>query len=75
MAFEEVKRISEEWAVTGLNTMHNSAVNRPFRFIYMSGNICERDQTKVPSFMPKYLLMRVNILINPTERLCTDEAL
>lgn len=30
----------------------------PFRFLYMSGAATERDQTKTPSFMPQYSLMR-----------------
>jgi hypothetical protein len=33
----------------------------PFRFIYMSGAAAERDQSKKPSFMPQYSLMRVSL--------------
>lgn len=35
-----------------------SRASTPFRFIYMSGAATERDQTKNPSFMPQYTLMR-----------------
>lgn len=32
----------------------------PLRFLYMSGVAAERDQTKNPTFMPQYCLMRVS---------------
>lgn len=32
----------------------------PFRFMYMSGAAAERDQTKKPSLMPEYGLLRVS---------------
>ena len=37
---------------------HNARL--PFRFLYISGTASERDQTKTPSFMPQYTLMRVS---------------
>lgn len=42
--------------------MHEAGVNRPFRFLYMSGFAVERDQTKTPTFYPEYTLMRVSLL-------------
>jgi len=59
--FKEVKRVCQENPVTGLRTMHEAGVNRPFRFIYISGITAERDQTKKPFVMPQYLLMRVSL--------------
>ncbi|EXJ77854.1 hypothetical protein A1O3_09013 [Capronia epimyces CBS 606.96] len=56
--FNEVKRVCQESTVTGLRTMHEAGVNRPFRFLYTSGIAAERDQTKTPTFMPEYSLMR-----------------
>ncbi|KAJ7698515.1 putative nucleoside-diphosphate-sugar epimerase [Mycena olivaceomarginata] len=35
-----------------------AGVGRPFRFLYMSGTAAERDQSKTPSWMPEYSLMR-----------------
>ena len=54
--------------------MHESGVNRPFRFIYMSGISAERDQTKTPSYMPQYSLMRVSTLDCLKHGLCINEA-
>lgn len=75
IAFEEVKRICQDYALTGLRAMHEAGVNRPFRFIYMSGRAAERDPTKTPPFMPEYSLMRVSLENNLAQGLCTDRAL
>ena len=48
----------------GLQAMfeaHSEGNTRPFRFLYMSGAATERDQSKTPSWMPQYSLMRVSI--------------
>jgi hypothetical protein len=46
--------------VTGLQSMVNSSPTKPFRFLYMSGADAETDQTKTPTVMPEYFLMRVS---------------
>ena len=46
--------------------MQEAGVNRPFRFIYISGIAAERDQAKKPAFLPEYLSMRVSKLNNLT---------
>ncbi len=46
--------------------MHEAGVNRPFRFVYISGSAAERDQTKRPVVIPEYLLMRVSRFLNVT---------
>jgi hypothetical protein len=46
--------------------MHEAGVNRPFRFIYISGSAAERDPSKTPIFLSEYLLMRVSTLDNLT---------
>ncbi|KAJ6512984.1 hypothetical protein C8R45DRAFT_1068076 [Mycena sanguinolenta] len=56
-AFPEVTRVCQTSALAGLNAMH-SGLSRPFRFLYMSGEGAERDQSKKPSFLGQYLLMR-----------------
>ncbi|KAJ8123731.1 hypothetical protein ONZ43_g387 [Nemania bipapillata] len=56
--FEEVKRICQTSATTGLRAMHEAGLATPFRFIYMSGAAAERDPGKTPNFMPEYSLMR-----------------
>lgn len=38
--------------------MHEAGLGKPFRFIYMSGIAAERDQSKTPSFKPKYSWLR-----------------
>ena len=57
----------QEQTIAGLQAMleaHSAGASHdipsPFRFIYMSGTAAERDQTKTPSFMPQYTLMRVS---------------
>ena len=40
--------------------MYEAGPAKPFRFMYMSGTTCERDQTKNPGFMGRYMLMRVS---------------
>ncbi|KAF2008870.1 hypothetical protein BU24DRAFT_359479 [Aaosphaeria arxii CBS 175.79] len=58
MAFEEVRKICLDDTIGSLNVMVDSNPMKPFRFLYMSGADSERDQTKVPKFMPEYFLMR-----------------
>ncbi|MCJ1281759.1 hypothetical protein MMC26_001082 [Xylographa opegraphella] len=63
--FDELRRVCHEHTLAGLQAMleaHNEAGDQkslqPFRFLYMSGTAAERDQSKTPSFMPQYSLMR-----------------
>ncbi|KAJ6507904.1 putative nucleoside-diphosphate-sugar epimerase [Mycena vitilis] len=56
--FDEVTRICQTSTLVGLKAMHDAGLDKPFRFIYMSGTAAERDQTKKPSWMPEYSLMR-----------------
>ncbi|KIX99664.1 uncharacterized protein Z520_04299 [Fonsecaea multimorphosa CBS 102226] len=60
--WDEVYRVCHEYTMAGLEAMFEarSSASRstPFRFLYMSGVAAERDQTKQPTFMPKYCLMR-----------------
>ncbi|KAJ6532057.1 hypothetical protein B0H19DRAFT_1189836 [Mycena capillaripes] len=55
---EEVKRVCQTSTLVALQALHDAGVHQPFRFVYMSGTAAERDQTKTPSFMPEYSLMR-----------------
>ena len=59
MDFAEVKRICVDCTVYGVKTLSDLRAADPIRFLYMSGNDAERDQTKTPQFMPEYFLMRV----------------
>jgi hypothetical protein len=58
----EVKRVCQENTIIGLRTILEARPNmNPFRIIYMSGAIVERDQTKKPEGMlGDYMLMRVS---------------
>lgn len=63
MDFEDVRRICQDYTLIGLRAMFEARTNNttPFRFLYASGVAAERDQTKTPTFMPQYSLMRVRI--------------
>jgi hypothetical protein len=67
MNFDEVKRVCITSTIAGLNAFVAAGTSKPFRLVYMSGSPCERDQTKKPLFMPKFLLMRVSV---PDPRRC-----
>ncbi|KAF4445860.1 NAD(P)-binding protein [Fusarium austroafricanum] len=54
----QARKICIDDTVTGLQAMIDSSPTKPFRFLYMSGADAETDQTKTPSFMPEYFLMR-----------------
>jgi hypothetical protein len=61
--------------VAALKAMYESGVTKPFRFIYMAGDGTERDQTKTPAMMAKYMLMRVSTISptpNPSSRLLSS---
>jgi len=62
MEFATVKKICQDYTIHGLKTISEARENKstPFRFLYVSGAATERDQTKTPSFMPPYSLMRVS---------------
>ncbi|EXJ53443.1 uncharacterized protein A1O5_13311 [Cladophialophora psammophila CBS 110553] len=60
--WDEVYRVCHEYTMAGLEAIFEArgsgTKSTPFRFLYMSGMAAERDQTKTPTFMPKYCLMR-----------------
>ncbi|MCJ1413748.1 hypothetical protein MMC32_000072 [Xylographa parallela] len=81
--FDEVRRVCQEHTLAGLQAMleaygEGDDTPQPFRFMYISGTAAERDQTKTPSFMPQYCLMRgeteSQILALATEHKGTVEA-
>jgi hypothetical protein len=62
LSFEEVTRVCQTSTLAALEALHEAGVGRPFRFLYMSGTAAERDQSKTPSWMPEYSLMRVRTI-------------
>lgn len=54
----EVEKICFDYTVNGLRTIAALA-NKPFRFVYTSGLLVERDQSKSLWFLAKYRRMRV----------------
>ncbi|EHL02016.1 hypothetical protein M7I_1967 [Glarea lozoyensis 74030] len=58
MDFAEVTKICSDYTTVGLETMASLA-HKPFRFVYTSGVLIERDQTKSLAFLSDYRLMRV----------------
>ena len=68
MDFDQVRRVCHDYALAGLDAIfaaHSDGGSSPFRFIYMSGTAAERDQSKKPSWMPEYCLMRVSVSASP----------
>lgn len=59
-AFEEVTRICQTCTLAGIRAMVEAGQKRPFRFLYMSGENAERDQSKRPILLPAYVKMRVS---------------
>ena len=62
VSFDEVRLVCMDYTLTGLHAIFESCGNTStsFRFLYISGLATERDQTKKPSFLPEYCLMRVS---------------
>ncbi|KAF2672257.1 hypothetical protein BT63DRAFT_422752 [Microthyrium microscopicum] len=58
--FEVVRKVCQTNTIIGMKAMIEARGNSttPFRFLYMSGVAAERDQTKTPTHMPQYSLMR-----------------
>ncbi|KAK4176605.1 hypothetical protein QBC36DRAFT_328866 [Triangularia setosa] len=61
--WEQTVKVCRDYAIKGLETIsqlpRDNASGRPFRFVYISGYNCERDQTKKPMWpLRDYLLMR-----------------
>ena len=63
LEFDDVRRVCQEYTLVGLRAMFEAhgEGGAPFRFMYVSGTASERDQSKTPSWMPQYCLMRVSI--------------
>lgn len=59
-AFDEVTRICQTCTLAGIRAMVEAGQKRPFRFLYMSGQNSERDQSKRPVLLPAYCKMRVS---------------
>ena len=64
MDFGYVTQVSQTYAVDMIHILSESLPKRPLRYLYVSGALTERDQTKRPDFIPphftpEYCLMRV----------------
>jgi hypothetical protein len=62
-SWDEVKRVCQESTLSGMTAMSEAGLNKPFRFVYMSGAGTERDPAKQPTFMPGYSKLRVSLLL------------
>ncbi|KAJ9296198.1 hypothetical protein DTO271G3_5339 [Paecilomyces variotii] len=62
MPWEEVRKICYDYTVKGLETIaqlpRDTSAGKPLRFIYTSGAMSERDQSKKPWLLGDYRLMR-----------------
>ncbi|ETI25484.1 hypothetical protein G647_02257 [Cladophialophora carrionii CBS 160.54] len=61
LPWEEVVKVCHDYTMTGLQAIveaRGSAKSTPLRFLYMSGDSAERDQTKTPRLMAQYCLLR-----------------
>lgn len=64
MEWQEVEKICSEYVMNGFDTLKQlprGESGKPLRFVYASGAMTERDQTKKPMLMADYVLMRVCI--------------
>lgn len=59
MDFAEVTTICHDYTINGIQNMIKVA-KKPFRFVYVSGVLTERDQSKVLPNMGDYLHLRVS---------------
>lgn len=61
---DQAAKICRDYAVYGIEAMSNlpraegSNNSKPFRFVYFSGSVAERDPSKKPLVMGDYLLLR-----------------
>ncbi|KAF3014410.1 hypothetical protein E8E14_005417 [Neopestalotiopsis sp. 37M] len=58
LPWDEVKKVCQTNTMAGMEAIHGAGINKPFRFLYMSGAAAPRDQTQKPRFMADYGLMR-----------------
>ncbi|KAK4151600.1 hypothetical protein C8A00DRAFT_17008 [Chaetomidium leptoderma] len=60
--WEHTVKVCRDFAIRGLETIaqlpRDGTAKKPLRFIYMSGNNAERDQTKKPMILGEYCLLR-----------------
>ena len=67
LPFDEVRRVCLDYTVAGLQAIFQAQDegrthdSKPLRFLYMSGSAAERDQSKRPTMMAEYCLMRVSL--------------
>ena len=61
MDLADVTRVCADYTTNGLSNMAALA-HKPFRFVYVSGVMVERDQSKALPFLADYRLMRVRSL-------------
>ncbi|KAK0708872.1 hypothetical protein B0T21DRAFT_387583 [Apiosordaria backusii] len=62
--WEQTVKVCRDYAIKGIETIsqlpRDNTSGKPFRFVYISGYNCERDQTKKPMWpLRDYLLMRI----------------
>ncbi|OCT47174.1 hypothetical protein CLCR_02569 [Cladophialophora carrionii] len=62
LPWDEVVKVCHDYTMTGLQAIvearGSAAKSTPLRFLYMSGDSAERDQTKTPRLMAQYCLLR-----------------
>ncbi|EEY19047.1 conserved hypothetical protein [Verticillium alfalfae VaMs.102] len=58
MSSGDVRKVCHEYTLAGLQAIWSSEPARPFRFLYMSGAVAERNQSKPLWVMAEYRRMR-----------------
>lgn len=64
MVPEEVRKICMDYPLVGIEALRKlprGKDGKPLRFVYASGAMTERDQTKKPWMLADYVLMRVRL--------------
>jgi hypothetical protein len=59
MDFAQVTTICHDYTINGIQNMIKAA-NKPFRFVYVSGILAERDQSKILPSLGEYRHLRVS---------------
>jgi hypothetical protein len=54
-----IERVCLEYPLRSVHNMTKARQGQPFRFVYVSGRLAQRDQSKRPFYKPDWALIRV----------------
>jgi hypothetical protein len=68
-----VKRVCQDYPLNLMQNIIHARAGKPFRYVHVSGVICQRDQTKRPLWKPDYCLLGVCVCLYSPDFLVTFE--